>query len=115
MAQHIILIAPEDIKQEPVDSVILLCNHCQLAVEIWVDSNKNTTPFSCDFCMIEGKGDINMEHNRIWTTSLSKDIGSEDDTDCYYPSFNIYLTGLLLMIVLWVLLILCYSMILYWS
>ena len=115
MAQHIILIAPEDIKQEPVDSVILLCNHCQLAVEIWVDSNRNTTPFACDFCMVEGKEDINMEHNRIRFTSVSKDTVSKDASDCNYPSFNIHWIGLLMMLVFWILLIVCYNMISYWA
>ena len=112
MAQNLILIAPEDMKKEPVDSALLLCSHCQLAVEIWVDSNRNTTPFCCDFCLAEGREDINIQQNRKWTTAVLIDAESTNASSWNYPHLSIHWTdwtGLLVLIVFWVLLIVWYT------
>ena len=111
MAQHVILIAPEDIKKEPEDSVLLLCSHCQLAVEILVDSSKNTTPFLCDFCMAEGREDINIEQNRKWITALLIDAESTNASTCNYQHFSIHWadwTALLVLIIFNILLFVGY-------
>ena len=79
------LIAVEDIKKEPEDIVKLICWDCRLAVEMWVDSNRNTTPFVCNFCLAEGKGDINIEPSRKLITTETTDKKSTNTNACNYP------------------------------
>ena len=108
MANNIILIAPEDIKKEPMDSALLLCSHCQLAVEIWVDSTRNTTPFCCDFCLAEGREDINIEQNTKRITVVNIDGKSTNSSAWNYQHSSIHWTDWTLLSVLiasWVLLI----------
>ena len=73
MAQHVILIAPEDIKKEPED--------------------------------------INIEQNRKWITAILIDAESTNASACNNQNFSIHWadwTGLLLLIIFWILLFVGY-------
>ena len=43
-------VALKDIKKEPEQTVLLHCSHCPRSLEVFIDSQRNESPFTCGEC-----------------------------------------------------------------
>ena len=68
-----VIIEEENIKQEPIDVSAVTCQHCRKVTIVWIQSENNTSPYTCNECSF--KDDINIQKKET-ETSHKKSITS---------------------------------------